>query len=227
MPVESANTISGLDDSWPLSGDFVSEGDNHLRLIKAVLKSQFGGASGEGLALPIVATEQELNWLTGLVDNVQDQLDAQSDRIADLENAPPEMKTGMIMMWAGSTTTLPEGWILCDGQNGAPDLRDRFIIGAGQAYTPNATGGNSSVVGSTQGHALTIAQMPRHNHELSWKTLWASRGGGGGGFDSGPQQTEKTVSISETGSGAAHSHTINIAGANLPPYYALAFIMKT
>ena len=61
-------------------------------------------------------------------------------------------------MYTGSTA--PSGWAICNGQNGTPDLRDRFIVGAGSAYSVNNTGGANSVT-------LTEAQMPSHNHSFS------------------------------------------------------------
>ena len=66
--------------------------------------------------------------------------------------------TGMIMMYTGSTA--PSGWAICNGQNGTPDLRDRFIVGAGSAYSVNNTGGANSVT-------LTESQIPSHNHSFS------------------------------------------------------------
>ena len=66
--------------------------------------------------------------------------------------------TGMILMYTGSTA--PSGWAICNGQNGTPDLRDRFIVGAGSAYSVNNTGGANSVT-------LTEAQIPSHNHSFS------------------------------------------------------------
>jgi len=47
---------------------------------------------------------------------------------------------GMIVMWSGSVDTIPEGWALCDGTNGTPNLRDRFIVGAGGRYGVGAGG---------------------------------------------------------------------------------------
>ena len=47
----------------------------------------------------------------------------------------------IILMWSGSTDTIPAGWALCNGQDGTPDLTDRFILGAGKTYQPGATGG--------------------------------------------------------------------------------------
>ena len=67
---------------------------------------------------------------------------------------------GAIIMWSGSINDIPVGWALCDGSNGTPDLRDRFIVGAGGAYNPGNTGGAESVT-------LTVAQMPQHSHGAS------------------------------------------------------------
>jgi microcystin-dependent protein len=64
---------------------------------------------------------------------------------------------GIITMWSGSIGAIPSGWFLCDGTNGTPDLRDRFIVGAGSTYAVNATGGAATVT-------LTQAQTPAHTH---------------------------------------------------------------
>ena len=60
-------------------------------------------------------------------------------------------------MWSGAANAIPTGYVLCDGGNGTPDLRDRFVVGAGNSYAVNATGGAASVT-------LTIAEMPAHTH---------------------------------------------------------------
>jgi len=70
------------------------------------------------------------------------------------------MPSGGIIMWSGSTDDIPTTWALCDGLNGTPDLRDRFVVGAGSSYSVGATGGANSV-------ALTIAQLPAHAHSFS------------------------------------------------------------
>ncbi|EGW42612.1 hypothetical protein [Bilophila sp. 4_1_30] len=62
-----------------------------------------------------------------------------------LEEAVP---TGFIGMWSGSASTIPTGWALCDGTNGTPNLTDRFILGAGKAYQPGATGGTATATPS-------------------------------------------------------------------------------
>ena len=60
---------------------------------------------------------------------------------------------GAILMWSGATNAIPDGWALCDGNNGRPDLRDRYIVGAGNRHAVNATGGVANVT-------LTQAQLP-------------------------------------------------------------------
>ena len=61
-------------------------------------------------------------------------------------------------MWSGST--IPTNWAVCDGTNNTPNLKDRFIVGAGQSYALGATGGASTVT-------LSIAEMPQHNHTIT------------------------------------------------------------
>lgn len=74
MGLETGSTISALDSSWPLAGDFVSTSDDHIRLLKAVLKATFPGAGGSGFTIPITAKEAELNRLVGLTRNVEQAL---------------------------------------------------------------------------------------------------------------------------------------------------------
>ena len=66
---------------------------------------------------------------------------------------------GTIVIWSGAATAIPSGWALCDGQNGTPDLRDRFVVGASGEYAVGDTGGEKE-------HILTIGEMPRHGHLL-------------------------------------------------------------
>ena len=65
--------------------------------------------------------------------------------------------TGMIILWYGDTSNIPGGWVLCNGQNSTPDLRDRFVIGAGNNFTAGSTGGSNSVT-------LSEANLPSHRH---------------------------------------------------------------
>ena len=153
-----------------------------------------------------------------------------------LTNSVP---TGFIGMWSGSIATIPSGWYLCNGSNGTPDLRDKFIVGASSDETSLAktnitgaltqTGGSKDAIAVSHTHTATSSVSdPGHIHY--------SRGEGGGGdrglgsyvdsdnannFATSSATTGISVSTSITSSGSSGTN------ANLPPYFALAFIMKS
>lgn len=79
------------------------------------------------------------------------------------------LPTGVIVTWSGAANAIPAGWGLCNGQNGTPDLQDRFIIGAGKTYAVGATGGATTHDhgGKTGGTAISVNQMPSHTHTVS------------------------------------------------------------
>jgi len=138
-----------------------------------------------------------------------------------LNGVPP----GSIIMWSGSQDSIPDGWILCDGNNGTPDLRERFIIGASDTYKVGATGGSTSHDhgGKTGNHTLSKDEIPAHTHGVNRNASGGSPGGYG--F---PLHSYHSVCPFETrgnGGGKPHSHDISKTD-HLPPYYALAFIMK-
>lgn len=152
---------------------------------------------------------------------------------------------GGIIMWSGTATEIPAGWALCDGGNGTPDLRGRFIVGAGGNYTPKATGGEENVT-------LNETQMPSHVHtfEANMKTIgtagradqgnwdgywnyglfvrWVGQADGVNDAWNGSRLKRPDVKygddivtfpkVSSQGGGQPHN--------NMPPYYALCFIMK-
>jgi len=78
---------------------------------------------------------------------------------------------GVIVMWGGSVPSIPAGWALCDGTGGTPDLRDRFIVGAGSSYNPNAVGGANTTT-------IATGNLPVHAHGVG--TLAGSTGFSGG-----------------------------------------------
>jgi hypothetical protein len=165
--------------------------------------------------------------------------------------------TGIISLWYGSVASVPSGWYLCDGNNGTPDLRDRFIVGAGSTYAVAATGGSASVTpagtisGTVGGTSLTEAQMPKHYHRYVTGALT------GGTYPNNPEINQNAVFFggtpddaayeyntysaggdaasggtgTGTSNGDSHTHSFSgtfsgTSGTNLPPYYALAYIMK-
>lgn len=115
----------------------------------------------EGMVWTKQGSKPQLMYYNGTTDVVLCDLDRP---LADQLATP----TGSIMMWSGTVADIPSGWSLCNGQNGTPDLRDRFVIGAGGSITPNQTGGNSSTT-------LVEANLPSHSHGAG--TLSASAGG--------------------------------------------------
>jgi len=164
---------------------------------------------------------------------------------------------GLISMWSGSITNIPSGWALCNGENNTPDLRGKFIVGAGDAYSVADTGGEEK-------HMLSVNEIPAHGHTgttasagghmHSYKdTIYAEEDNYGktvgiDGVDylgSGDENMNNTTDRSgtkvyahyrklNTYSAGSHSHsvTINSNGGgkeheNRPPYYALAYIMFT
>jgi len=76
------------------------------------------------------------------------------------KNLDEVVPTGVITMWSGGIISVPSGWALCDGSNGTPDLRDRFIVAAGGNYSPNDIGGLDSV-------SLTESELPSHTHTMN------------------------------------------------------------
>lgn len=250
MPLETGSYISDLVVTNPVATDPVSRADDHMRLIKATIKNTFPNITG-----PVTVTQDNLN-----------------------RGGVP---VGCIVLWSGSIASIPTGWALCDGNNGTPDLVERFVLGAGGAVLPDATGGSAtdSIVtssdgahthtalaggdhshgGSTATHALTVDELPPHSHLLFVEERTGvvptipshsiSYSGSIGDNDeyrlsSSGTNTPNIGTSGNTGNGSAHSHTINASGTHthttddpgghthtatvdtVPPYYALAYIMR-
>jgi len=136
---------------------------------------------------------------------------------------------GGIIMWSGTITNIPAGWALCDGQtvngNTTPDLRDKFIVGASADTRTNITGSLTQTGGNKDAIVVT------HTHPLA--------SGVGGrlirllGVD--PGHVHQRIDMADTNSlradysdrlTATDSAGSSGVNANLPPYYALAFIMR-
>ena len=116
-------------------------------------------------------------------------------------------------MWSGyDGQGIPDGWVLCNGENGTPDLRDRFIVGSGNRYSIGNTGGEDRVT-------LNIDQIPEHKHDAGTLVSLAAVNHYGV-KDLADFNGNVGVSGSTGFTGGSKSHE------NRPPYYALAFIMK-
>jgi hypothetical protein len=139
--------------------------------------------------------------------------------------APTAFITGMIILWSGSIASIPSGFALCDGTSGTPDLRDRFIVGAGSTYAVDATGGSADATLPTHTHTNTVTD-PGHFHSYDRATSTNLQSGSATACftaNASANTSTQTTGISVTIDNAGTSGT----NANLPPYYALAYIMKT
>lgn len=112
----------------------------------------------------------------------------------------PLLPYGTIVLWHGSVASIPPGFHLCDGTAGTPDLRDKFILGAGAGHNPGDAGG-----ALTHTHTVTTTG---HTHVIPAGTDFAI----GIGYSDIP------TASSPGGSADARNH--------LPPYHALAYIMR-
>lgn len=136
--------------------------------------------------------------------------------------------TGVITLWYGSIASIPAGWYLCDGSNGTPDLRNQFVVGAGSTYAVAATGGSANAIVVQHTHTATsVVTDPGHNHSYTTSALAPNNAAG-----AIPDYiTISTANTANATTGISVATTVANAGvsgtnANLPPYYALAYIMK-
>ena len=143
------------------------------------------------------------------------------------------LPAGIIVAWSGKD--VPFGWALCDGTNGTPDLRDKFLVGSGKLYKLGDTGGANEIT-------LTIDQMPRHRHGINGvePSGWAQTGVYFGLTDQSNRHplnvdpTQDTISPAEgsgTKKGLKYPNPLGATGdskphENRPPYYAVAYIIK-
>jgi hypothetical protein len=158
------------------------------------------------------------------------------DNLYGIVSATPPAATpipaGGIFLWSGSIGSIPAGYVLCNGSNGTPDLRDRFVIGAGSTYAVDGTGGSANAIVVSHTHTATSTTAitdPGHTHSTNVAIIGAT---GAGNFTVGGGGGTTSINTNTTGITAATTTTVATAGtsgtnANLPPYYALCYIMKT
>jgi microcystin-dependent protein len=146
--------------------------------------------------------------------------------------------SGGIIIWSGSSASIPSGWVLCNGSNSTPDLRDKFVVGAGSTYAVGDTGGSANAIVVSHTHTATTASDGTHNHDVVGTKSDGYTIYGADKFytvsSGGPSQYVDTIKSTGIANAGSHTHSITVASAgssgtnaNLPPYYALCYIMKT
>jgi hypothetical protein len=222
--------------------------NNAVRSLMALLKDQQTGSSGDPFTVAgtLVASGQALASGTLNVTGAF-QLDGTAGASGQVllsaggSNTPTWGNTfvaGMIMLWSGSSATIPSGWLLCDGSNSTPDLRNRFVVGATSTYAVGATGGSANAIVVSHNHTATVATTSLTGTITNQYVAGDTYGNTTGVFsqsnnnvdgDGGESRPGRTISFD-----GSHTHTATIStegasgtNANLPPYYALCYIMKS
>ena len=157
------------------------------------------------------------------------------------ETNEPVIPIGLIVMWAGTIETIPKGWVLCNGSNGTPDLREKFVRGVLHGANPGSSGGRLS-------HNHSYTDIPRHNHTLSVEGYshnhyyyinpydGAYDGLFGVAYVLSPPEGQPDITTGFEDTEVPHTHNINEVGTDncttqetdhLPPYFKIAFIMNT
>jgi hypothetical protein len=229
--------------------------NNSIRSLMALLKDQQAGTSGDSFTCSGTLVSSGTVDITGGF-KLDGSAGTSGQVLLSAGSATPTwgsaFPSGGIIMWSGTIATIPSGWLLCNGSSGTPDLRNRFVIGAfsdttGVAYT-TVTGANTQTGGSKD--AITVS----HTHAFSATTNTASLTGSitnqytAGDTHGGTSGVFSQSNITVDGDGGegrpgrninfdgSHNHTVSgttdSAGssgtnANLVPYFALAYIMKS
>jgi len=157
--------------------------------------------------------EDSSNNLIGTYDNI-------AGILTQIPSTSPTIPSGCIIIWSGSVGSIPSGYVLCNGSNGTPDLRNSFVLGAGNSYTVGQVGGSTDAIVVSHTHTVTD---PGHLHNI------ASSGSGTIANDSPVGATgasTATTASATTGISLVSAGTSG-TNANMPPYYALAYIQKT
>lgn len=251
MPTEGATNISELDPNLPTNLGLTGEDYLQLQQLKAVLLASFPAL--DGLIVNANGTDDPGDKINPDAATWTELF----DRVFNLEQAPSQRVLGEIVMWSGSVATVPGGFALCDGNSGTPingvvipDMRDRFVVGAGSGYNSGDEGGSAASpittttagdhTHATSGHALTVAELPS-GLDAALSLQMASSGqsdshddinsvargaelpaSAGSGAISVAGANGDAHSHGATGSDGGHSHQV---ATTLPPYYAVAYMI--
>jgi hypothetical protein len=238
------STASGNTD---INGININEGcppstiNNAIRETMAQVKDLVDGSSGDSLTNSGTLTSSGTLAVTGnfTVDGNSgtsgQYLTSAGSGVTPTWTTLTTFVSGMIMLWSGSEASIPAGWLLCDGTSSTPDLRNTFVVGAsagtGDTTYPGlsvgATGGSATAVVVSHTHTTTVTDSGHaHGWSYSDRLLYNAGGGNPNTYPGGA--ANQTTSSAVTGiSVTANSTGVSGTNANLPPYYALCYIMKS
>jgi hypothetical protein len=224
--ITSVGTLTSLSVSGSLVGTLSTAAQPNVTSVGTLTSlSVSGNVTGGNLSVTGISSLQGIVTAPTAGNGTSNTQVATTAFVANsLTNVLP---SGVIVMWSGSVASIPAGWFLCDGTNSTPDLRDRFVVGAGGTYNPAATGGSANAIVVSHTHtASSVVTDPGHRHTYNAPAGFVDEGFSGSAVAG--------IVLSNTGNavtGITVATTIASAGssginANLPPYYALAYIMK-
>ena len=235
MGLEVTTTIDGLNELWPIDqdpgSDPILEGDDHVRLLKVVIKNIFPGIGTDGFSSAILTFETELNYLTGLTSILQTQLDDLADHMIPI---------GGIIMYSGLFSAIPLNYQLCNGSNGTPDMTKDLIYGTNTEIEVGDIGGSDDQVNishthtSDHNHSGSLSMDGLHSHTIP---TGGTSQGAASMFTIASGGATTPIDTSFDG---VHSHTLTIdqdineftteggsgVGLNTPPYLKLAHIQR-
>ncbi len=250
MPKNKVSEYSATaSNNTDIGGINIAEGcapsgiNNAIRELMAQLKDMQSGTDGDDFTVGGNLT------VTGTATGSTPSASDDSTKFATTAFVRDIIPSGVIVMWSGTIATIPSGWVLCDGSNSTPDLRNKFIIAAnaddaGVAKTnvtgsATQTGGTKDAIVVSHSHTASVTD-PTHQHVTHAQgtfggyyfsnnnTLFSAGGGALAFGGSTSVDTDIKTGFSSTGISVSNS-TEGSSGTNqnLPPYYALAFIMKS
>jgi hypothetical protein len=203
--------------------------NNAIRSLMAQIKDLQAGTSGDTIPLTAGGTGQTTASLAinALVPSQTGNSGKTLTTNGTLVSWGATFVSGMIILWSGSSATIPSGWLLCDGSSSTPDLRNRFVVGATSTYAVGATGGSADAIVVSHTHTATSSVTdPGHSHTAdvgssnNAQTLFGRYSSAAGTLSTNSATTGITVATTNTSTGSSGTN------ANLPPYYALCYIMK-
>lgn len=199
--------------------------NNAIRELMAQIKDMQTGTDGDGLVVGGTFTASGGAVLSGTVTAPTPTTGDSSTKVATTafvsSSVSGSLPSGVIVIWSGASSAVPSGWYLCNGANGTPDLRDRFVVGAGSTYSVGNTGGSKDAIVVSHTHSVSD---PGHRHNILMSSANNTLNSTPSKLSTTQNQTGNTetattgISINSTGDSGTN--------ANLPPYYALCYIMK-